>query len=376
VVGAPSLRVLLVDLSDRGGIARYTDRLRDALRLEGVDVSLAAPVPRADDGLALHRRVWGPDTTGVARLRVRGRRLAEMAPSALLLRRAVERSGADVVHMQTEVVPALDHLAVRAIGRRRPVVITAHDPEPLEGGSRDLLRQVRRWQAADAVIIHGEGPRRLVESHAGGVPVQVVPVDLPLGGEAVPRDEARKRLGLDGAPTALLLGLIRRYKGIDLLAEAWPEVAAKVPEARLSVVGEPYACEELDRLERSSGVEVRRGFVAEEDLDLWAAAADVVVLPYRYGSHSGILHRAVAQGTPVLASPSLADEAERTGAGVVVPLDPLAWTEALVPALRGDPPPPPPPPSGHLTAAATIAVYRDVLARRAGLRPGRQAVGR
>jgi glycosyltransferase involved in cell wall biosynthesis len=370
----PSMRVLLVDVSDRGGIARYTDRLRSALRQEGATVALAAPPSLADPGLALAERHWGPDVTGGARLRVLGRRVAEIAPSAALLGRAVMRARADIVHVQTDVVPGVDHLALAAVARRVPVVITAHDPEPLEGGNRALERQAKRWRVADAVIIHGEGPRHLVQMHAPEVPVYVVPVDLALGGPAVPRAEARARLGLDGRPTALLLGLIRPYKGLDILADAWPLVAARVPDARLLLAGEPYRCEELDRLERMAGVEIRRGFIAEDDFDSFAAAPDVLVLPYHHGSHSGILHRGVAAGTPVLASPALGDEVRRTGAGVVVPLDAEAWAAALVDVFTGHGPPPPSPPTGHATALATLDVYGDVIGRRAE-RHGRGGTG-
>ncbi len=372
------LRVLLVDVSDRGGIARYTACLRSALRGEGVTVSLAGPTGLADPGLTLAEHRWGPDVTGGARVRVLGRRAAEIGPSALSLVRVVWRARADVVHLQTEVVPRFDHVVLRAIARRVPVVVTAHDPEPLDGGARALERQARRWRAADAVIIHGEEPRRLVETCAPGVPVIVVPVDLALGGPAVPRAEARARLGLDDAPTALLLGLIRPYKGLDLLAQVWPAVKARVPAARLLLVGEPYRCESLDRLEHMDGVEVRKGFVDEDRFDCWAAAPDVLVLPYQHGSHSGVLHRGVAAGTPVLASPSLADEVHRTGAGLVVPLDPAAWADAMVAALTGHPPPVPPVPTGRGTAMATVAVYRRVMeARRtaggAGHRTGPRA---
>ena len=368
---SPGPRVLLVDASDRGGIARYTQCLRRALDDAGATVSLAAPRALADPGLALADHRWGPDVTGLARLVLRGRRVAEIGPSAFLLARAVRRARCDVVHVQTDVVPSVDHLVLAALARRVGVVITAHDPEPLEGGERALERQARRWRAADAVIIHGEGPRRLVESLAPGVAVSVIPVDLPLGGPAVPREEARRRLGLDQAPMALLLGLIRPYKGLGLLADAWPLVTAKVPGARLLIAGEQYRCDEVDRLERLEGVEIRRGFIADDLFDCWAAAPDVVVLPYHHGSHSGILHRAVAAGTPVLASPALADEVRRTGAGLVVPLDRDAWAEALVTALAGHPPPAPPAPSGQQTALATMEVYRDVIARRALHRRGR-----
>ena len=103
-------------------------------------------------------------------------------------------------------------------------------------------------------------------------------------------------------------------------------------------MGEAYESADLALLEACPGVELRRGFVPEGDLDLWSAAADVLVLPYAVGSHSGVLHRGLAAGTPVLASPPLAEEVHRTGAGAVVPLDPAAWAEALVRALGTDPP--------------------------------------
>ena len=138
-----------------------------------------------------------------------------------------------------------------------------------------------------------------------------------------------------------------------------------MPSARLLVVGEAYDSADLTRLEHVEGVEVRRGFVPEDDVALWAAAADVLVLPYSVGSHSGILHRGLEAGTPVLASPPLAEETYRTGAGAVVPLVPEAWAQALVGALDTGPLPVPAPPTGHGSAAGTLAVYREVLDRRA-----------
>ena len=145
-------------------------------------------------------------------------------------------------------------------------------------------------------------PRNFVEASAPGVAVHVVPVDLPLGVPSLPRTEARHKLGLDDVPTALLLGQVRPYKGIGLLAAAWPQVTAVLPSAKLFVVGEAYDSADLARLEGEGGVEIRRGFVPEGDLDLWAAAADILVLPYSVGSHSGVLHRGLVVGTPVVAS--------------------------------------------------------------------------
>ena len=92
------------------------------------------------------------------------------------------------------------------------------------------------------------------------------------------------------------------------------------------LVGEAQPSEELDRLCALEGVELRPGFLPDEEVDFWASAADVVVMPYDRGSHSGVLHRALAVATPVLGSPALAEEVERTGAGRVVVLEPDAWS--------------------------------------------------
>ncbi len=358
-------RVLLVDGSDRGGIATYTAALAAALRREGLEVAVAAPGSAADGSPALAPPSWGPDVERLGRGALYRRRLAELPGATSRLLGAVRAVRPDVIHFQTEILPRLDPLVFAALRRRAPVVVTAHDPVPHQGGVATLRRESRRWQAADAVVIHGREPQVLVESSAGSTPVFVVPVDLRLGGPPLGRREARSRLGLPEAPTALLLGQLRPYKGLDLLAGAWPLARSAVPGARLLVVGAAYGDGTgLGPLAARPGVEVREGFVPEEDLDAWVAAADVVLLPYHHGSHSGVLHRALAAGTPVLASPALAEEVHRTGAGQVHPLVPEAWGAAVAAALGPSPLPSPPPPRGTATARGTLAVYRAVLGAR------------
>lgn len=360
-----SLRVLLVDSSDRGGIATYTARLTEALASHGVDARLAAPsgLARGAPSLPVHR--WGPEVEGRGKAHLYRARLAEAPRAAAALARAVAALRPDVVHLQTEVVPRLDPAVIKVMGRRAPVVLTAHDPVPHKEGPMALARQARRWRSADGVIIHGDEPRSLVQSAAPRTPVHVVPVDLRLGSAPIDRALARHRLGLGEEPMALMLGFMRPYKGLDVVAEAWSAVAAVRPGARLAVVGEDYGCaSELGRIRGLPATIVREGFVAEADVDAWAAAATVVLLPYRHGAHSGILHRAVEMGTPVVAAPSLSEEVRRCRAGAVVALDPRAWAEALAAALGPRPLAAPPPPTGQATVAGTLRVYQELLEAR------------
>ncbi len=87
------------------------------------------------------------------------------------------------------------------------------------------------------------------------------------------------------------------------------------------------------------------------------------MLPYSHGVHSAIMHNAVVAGTPVLASPPLAEELQRFQAGRIVPLDPAAWAAAIVDALGPHPPAPPVRPERGAQAAATVGVYEKLLAR-------------
>jgi glycosyltransferase involved in cell wall biosynthesis len=363
------LRVLIVDPSERGGIARYTERLVAALRQQGISTLLAAPRGSGDPGLELKVRRWGPDVEALGRARLYALRLGELPPALFSLRRAVAHASPDVVHFQAEVVPGIDHWVLQRLRRRVGIVLTVHDALSMGGQAEVDPDEERRWRQADAVIVHSEQSRAVVAAHAPAVPVHVVPVDLNLATTVIPRPEARSRLGLGNEPIALVLGFLRPYKGLGLLAAAWPAVVRAMPEARLMLVGEEHPSGELDRLRALEGVDLRPGFLPDEEVDFWAAAADVVVMPYDRGSHSGVLHRSLAVGTPVLGSPPLAEAVERTGAGRVVTLEPDAWSEAMLDALGPHPMPPPVPLAGGETAAATIDVYFEVLERRRACRP-------
>lgn len=360
------MRVLVVDASDRGGIAAYSQRLVEALRSAGVDARLAAPPGRALAAPSIPHLLWGYEVAGMGKARLYAHRMKEALRGAWALATAVRSVRPDVVHVQTSVIPRFDWLAHRVLRRSRPLVVTAHDAIPLEGGADAFRRQAKTWRAADAVIVHGEDPRLAVTDSAPGRLVRVVPVDLNLGKGPVERHAARARLGIGEGKIALLFGLLRPYKGLGLLGEAWPSVADAQPDARLLVVGDAdHDLPELERLRRLRGVEVHEGFVPEEDIDAWVSAADVLVLPYTTGTHSGVLNRGLGQGTPVLASPALSEEVVRTGAGSVVPLEPEAWTTAILEALGPSPlPTPRPTPAGQETVKGTLGVYRDLLAAR------------
>ncbi|MBO7342533.1 MAG: glycosyltransferase family 4 protein [Alistipes sp.] len=123
-------------------------------------------------------------------------------------------------------------------------------------------------------------------------------------GRAVERDEACRRIGLDVEQRyTLFFGLIRDYKGLDLLLRAW---AKWMPEGRkLLIAGEFYASREkyislIEELGLRETVVLHDRFIADEDVRYYFSAADALVLPYRTATQSGVTQIAYNFSLPMI----------------------------------------------------------------------------
>ncbi len=121
-------------------------------------------------------------------------------------------------------------------------------------------------------------------------------------GERVSRDEACAKLGVDPSKRYLLyFGLIRQYKGLDMLLEAWQRV--DLPDVRLIVAGEFYDDRtHYDELIAKLGdrVVLHDRFVADDDVRYYFSAADALVLPYRTATQSGVTQIAYNFSLPMV----------------------------------------------------------------------------
>ncbi len=123
-------------------------------------------------------------------------------------------------------------------------------------------------------------------------------------GRAVERDEACRRIGLDVEQRyTLFFGLIRDYKGLDLLLRAW---AKWMPEGRkLLIAGEFYASREkyislIEELGLREKVVLHDRFIADEDVRYYFSVADALVLPYRTATQSGVTQIAYNFSLPMI----------------------------------------------------------------------------
>lgn len=148
---------------------------------------------------------------------------------------------------------------------------------------------------------------------------------------------ARAKLGIDAKKLLLFMGLIRQYKGLDILLRAMPEIIHQDSDIKLVIAGEFYEEQAkydklIDELGIRDHVIVRPGYVPAEEIGVYLAAADVNVLPYRSATQSAILVLAYAHGCPVITT-NVGGLAEVVDAGktgfVVEPENPPAIAAAV-----------------------------------------------
>lgn len=335
----------------------YDRALAAALARQGTEVELLTsrflygPVPPAE-GYAVRECFYR--RTAARGLDAPGRRAfkaAEHLADMLRFRRATakperdraapepgERSptGPDVVHYQWLTFPALDALLLPPF---RPRAMTAHYILPPRPSRRQLASARRAFGAMDAVVAHSEhGARRLREvvgldpdrvrviHHGAFDYLTRLPEERPL-----PRE-------LEGAegPVVLFFGLLRPYKGIDTLLEAFRQIDG----AELWIAGNARMdVEPLRALAAEAPGRVRflTRFVEDAEIPAIMRRADVVVLPYRDVEHSGVLYAALAFAKPLILSavggfPGVAEEG---AARLVPPEDPQALAATLA-ELVGD----------------------------------------
>ncbi len=207
-----------------------------------------------------------------------------------------------LVHVIPQVVPA--HLAIVRAAHGRSgggprVVGLVHNVLPHESRPGDGALMRLFLSAVDAVLVHSQGQAAAAsELGAHRVAVAGLPAHLP-GGEPLPRHSRR------AGPTRLLaLGIVRDYKGLDLVLDA----LAEVPDVELTIAGEMWG----DAGERVRGraaapdlasrVTVRDGYVPATALARLLADHDVLVLAYRHATGSQNVLLAHHHGLAVVAT--------------------------------------------------------------------------
>jgi D-inositol-3-phosphate glycosyltransferase len=348
------MRVTLCSLSS-GGIAHYSYALATALEQAGIATNVLMHDFPAYDLAGFphaHRPVVGLQM-GISR------RTRLTSPLRNLYGVLGTTRTSDVVHYQWALGPRNDRLhwpLLRRLGKK--IVLTAHDVLPHEPEVLSLEHCRWLYDTADAVIVHGVKLKELMLERFGTNPasVHVIPVgnfnfvaDTP---GPWSRENARKSLGYDERDRVVLFfGLIRPYKGLDDLIKACrivnEEGLGDGRRLKLLIAGRVVADqwkqggydELLDQGKLRAQTHLSLEHIEVRDIARFFHASDVVAVPYKRGSQSGVLQLAYSFGKPSVATRvGSVHEAIQAGetARLVPPEDPPAFAQALRELLLDD----------------------------------------
>jgi glycosyltransferase involved in cell wall biosynthesis len=328
----------------RGGIARATTALVAALADRGHEMLFLTPKRQYPSWL--YPGVSDRDPEACPRLECSRAVLDPLGPASWRTARTTaldHRSDAWIVPYWTWAWSGLWWSLLR--DARRPGALgLVHNP--VDHDARMVQRVAARavLGRCAALFTHAAVLARQLEEAYPGKPVAYHRLPAADVSALPERSAARSALGLPGdRRVALFLGLIRPYKGVEVLLEAAAGLGAG-SDWLIVIAGEPWGDlgdrirRKVDSLGLGDRVRLELRWIPEQQVPGFLAAADLLVLPYLRGSQSAVAPMALASGVPVLSTavggvPEVVVDGVN---GVIVPPgDPAALTAALE-ALDGD----------------------------------------
>ncbi|GAB5521283.1 MAG: glycosyltransferase family 4 protein [Rhodothermales bacterium] len=329
----------------RGGIAHFTEAVASGLSERGHTVDAVSFTRQYPDVLFPGKTQLDPtaslpsvpterliDSVQPWTWQRAARHLREQRPDAIVFN-----------HWMPFFGPSYGWMARRA---KRPALALVHNALPHEPRPGDRLLSRYFFRVVQGFVVLSDHVRDDLRTLGVTAPIHVVPHPTYTHfGDALPQTEARRQIGLDGdGPLFLFFGLVRRYKGLHILLDAWPRVVAAYPDARLMVAGEFYDDEadyrnQIAQHGVAESVILHNRYLPDDEVAAYFSAADAVVQPYVTATQSGVAQVAFQFDTPLIVTdvgglPEIVPDGE---AGLVVPSEnPPALAESLIRFIRDD----------------------------------------
>lgn len=265
----------------------------------------------------------------------------------------INSSNVDVVSVQHEFGifggPAGSHLLELVRRLKVPVVTTLHTVLPQPNFDQHRVMQELITRSSRLVVMTQRGRQILQEAyHAPVAKIDLIPHGIPDVPFLDPNDY-KKRFGVEGRLVLLTFGLLSPNKGIEIVLNALPQIAAEFPAVVYIVLGATHPNELRERgeayrlglelLARKNKVEsnviFHNRFVELEQLTEFIGAADLYTTPYLDEAQitSGTLAYAFGAGKAVVSTPYWhAAELLKDGRGVLVP---FGDTQAMAREVTG-----------------------------------------
>jgi glycosyltransferase involved in cell wall biosynthesis len=228
------------------------------------------------------------------------RKLASYLYSQIKVILWIYKNNPQIIHFQWLKVPPLDIfllLMIKTLYRKSRLVYTAHNIMPHDSGKKYLFLYYIIYHLFDGIIVHEKRAKKEIEKlfNLQNKNIMVIPhglLNLNCNKKYIYKDKI----------VFSLIGRISKYKGIDILLEAWTKNGELLNDnsIRLIIAGEGEIL--LDKKYFNKNIVVLNRYILDDEIQEIIKQTDVGILPYRQISQSGVLLSFLAEHKPVIVS--------------------------------------------------------------------------
>lgn len=218
----------------------------------------------------------------------------------------------DLIHIQWIRVPLLDLAMLRFYKLFGGVVFyTAHNVLPHNDNSNKTHRYYKRYyKNVDYIIVHSDNTKQelilkfdLPEEKIMVIPHGILPVTCNRAEIQNEKNRLKETLGIKNQMILSCLGVQSKYKGTDILIDAWKpsDILCKSNRVLLIIAGKAKNID-YEKLNEVDNVRIINEYISDEEYLALLQLSDFTILPYKEISQSGSLLTAINEYTPVLVS--------------------------------------------------------------------------
>jgi D-inositol-3-phosphate glycosyltransferase len=279
----------------RGGLAAFNERMARAYQNRGDEVKIftfTTQYPKfLFPGKSQFSEDENPSDLNIQRV------LSSINPfSWFSTANKINKFEADVVIIKfwLPFMGAAFGTVLRRLNKKIKVICIVDNLIPHEKRPGDKILTKYFLKPVDGFVCMSKSVQADFKHFATKAPVLFSPHPIYNYGELVSKEQARESLGFDKqAPLLLFFGIIRDYKGLDWLLEAFAKSNFKEHKSKLLVAGEFYTDKKpyLDIIEKhqlSDHIILHDKFINDSEVCNYFNACDVVIQPYKHATQSGV----------------------------------------------------------------------------------------
>lgn len=208
-----------------------------------------------------------------------------------------------ILYWWTPFWTIFDRYIVKKLHKKTKIIFLCHNVIPHEKSKIDTFLTKQALSKVKNFIVHSKSDKKELLNLFPRVNVKVSPhPTYDIFYKDIKKEKAKSQLGLKGK-IILFFGYVRKYKGLEVLIKALPDVLKKI-NLTLLIVGEFWNKEEyfklIKDLKLEKNVKIIDGYVPNEDVAMYYSCADMLVLPYHSATNSGIVQTAFAFNKPAI----------------------------------------------------------------------------